>query len=175
MPETGNRRERSRSLLLLSIMNIEDQIHALEKKVEALINGEPGVFLVEIRIKPTSNVKVFIDADSGVNIDKLVQYNRKLYRDLEESGFFPGGDFSLEISSPGLDEPLKLHRQYLKNIGRYVEVIRNDGIKTEGKMISATEIEIVVEEEKGKNKKKEMIQHIISFDNIKTTKIQIKF
>ena len=175
MPETGNRRERTRSLLLLSTMNIEDQIQALEKKVEALITDEPGVFLVEIRIKPTNNVKVFVDADSGVNIDKLVQYNRKLYRDLEETGFFPGGDFSLEISSPGLDEPLKLFRQYLKNIGRYVEVVSMDGTKTEGKLVSATESEIVVEEEKGKNKKKEVITHIISFDNIKTTKIQIKF
>ncbi len=156
-------------------MNIEDQIQALEKKMEALINGEPGVFLVEIRIKPTNNVKVFVDADSGVSIDKLVQYNRKLYRDLEETSFFPGGDFSLEISSPGLDEPLKLHRQYLKNIGRYAEVVQNDGIKIEGKLVSATESEIVVEEEKGKNKKKEVIKHIISFDNIKTTIIQIKF
>jgi ribosome maturation factor RimP len=173
--ETGNRRERSRSLLLLSTMNIEEQIKTLEQKVEALIREESGVFLVEVRIKPTNNVKVFVDADSGVSIDKLVQYNRKLYRDLEENSFFPGGDFSLEISSPGLDEPLKLHRQYLKNLGRYVEVLKKDGIKTEGKLVSATEAEIVVEEEKGKNKKKEVITHIISFDNIKTTTIQIKF
>lgn len=156
-------------------MNIEDQIHALEQKVEKLISGEPGVFLVEIRIKPTNNVKVFIDADNGVNIDKLVQYNRRLYKDIEESGFFPGGDFSLEVSSPGLDEPLKLHRQYLKNIGRHVEVTRKDGIKNEGKLLSATETEIVVEEEKGKNKKKEIIMHTISFSEIKTTTVQVKF
>lgn len=156
-------------------MNIEDQIHALEQKVEKLISGEPGVFLVEIRIKPTNNVKVFIDADNGVNIDKLVQYNRRLYKDIEESSFFPGGDFSLEVSSPGLDEPLKLHRQYLKNIGREVEVIRKDGIKTEGKLVNASETEIVVEEEKGKNKKKEIVTHTISFSEIKTTTVQIKF
>ncbi|MDP4263526.1 MAG: ribosome maturation factor [Bacteroidota bacterium] len=163
-------------------MNMEDQVKALEQKVGALIRDEPGVFLVDIRIKPTNNVKIFVDADNGVNIDKLVQYNRRLYKDLEESNFFPGNDFSLEISSPGLDEPLKLHRQYLKNIGRYVEVIKKDGTRTEGKLVSVTETEITVEEEKGKNlpgrqasKKKEMITHIISFDNIKTTKIQIKF
>jgi len=156
-------------------MNIEDQIHALEQKVETLISGEPGVFLVEIRIKPTNNVKVFIDADNGVNIDKLVQYNRRLYKDIEESSFFPGGDFSLEVSSPGLDEPLKLHRQYLKNIGRDVEVIRKDGVKTEGKLVNTSETEIVVEEEKGKNKKKEIVTHTISFSEIKTTRVQIKF
>ncbi|HEY6502941.1 MAG TPA: ribosome maturation factor [Chitinophagaceae bacterium] len=156
-------------------MNIEDQIKALEQKTGALIAEEPGIFLVEVRIKPTNNVKIFLDADDGVSIDKLVQYNRKLYRNLEETGFFPGGDFSLEISSPGLDEPLKLYRQYLKNIGRPVEVITKDGARTEGKLLSATETEIVVEEERGKNKKKEVISHIILFDNIKTTKVQIKF
>lgn len=163
-------------------MSIEDQIEALEQKVSDLIKDEPGVFLVDIRIKPTNNVKVFVDADEGVNIDKLVQYNRRLYRELEESGFFPGGDFSLEISSPGLDEPLKLHRQYLKNIGRYVEVIQKDGIKTEGKLTGVTDTEIIIEEEKGRilpgrpaAKKKEWVQHTILFDNIKTTKIQIKF
>ena len=141
----------------------------------SLIENEPEVFLVDVRIKPTNNVKIFLDADNGLSIDKLVQYNRRLYKDLEESGFFPSGDFSLELSSPGLDEPLKLHRQYLKNIGRNVEVTRKDGIKNEGKLISATENEIILEEEKGKGKKKEVVTHAISFDNIKTTTIQIKF
>ena len=156
-------------------MNLEDQIRALEQKTETLIRDEPGTFLVEIRIKPTSNVKVFLDADNGISIEKLIQYNRRLYKDIEESGIFHNGDFSLEVSSPGLDEPLKLHRQYLKNIGRGVEIITKDGAKTEGKLISATGSEIVVEEERGKNKKREVITHVISFDNIKTTKIQIKF
>ena len=156
-------------------MNDEQQIQALEHKIEDLISTEPDLFLVEIKIKPTNNIKVFLDGDQGINIDRLVQYNRRLYRQIEESNMFPNGDFSLEISSPGLDEPLKLHRQYLKNIGRYVEVTEKDGSKKEGKLLRATEIEIIVEEEKGKNKKKEIVQHDILFENIKSTKIQIKF
>jgi ribosome maturation factor RimP len=156
-------------------MSIEGQIQALEQKIMALIEGEPEIFLVEIRIKPTNNVKVFLDSDNGMSLDKLIQYNRKLYKDLEENSFFPGGDFSLEVSSPGLDEPLKLRRQYLKNIGRGVEVTRIDGEKNEGKLLQVDETEIVVEEEKGKGKKKELVQHTIPFDNIKSTKIQIKF
>ena len=171
----STRRERSRSLLLLSEMNIEEQIKALELKIESLIRQEPGVFLVDIRIRPTNNVKIFLDADAGVSIDKLVQYNRKLYRDLEETGFFPGNDFSLEISSPGLDEPLKLHRQYIKNVGREIEVIQKDGIKVEGKLLSVTDENILVEEEKGKGKKKEVKQLTIPFSEIKTTKVMIKF
>jgi len=141
----------------------------------ALIESEPDTFLVEIRIKPTNNVKLFLDSDNGMSLDRLIRYNRKLYSDLEETCFFPGGDFSLEVSSPGLDEPLKLRRQYLKNIGRGVEVTRIDGVKIEGKLLEVSETEIVVEEEKGKGKKKELVQHTIPLDQIKTTTIQIKF
>src|SRR5205085_9253375 len=101
--------------------------------------------------------------------------NRKLYREIEESGLFPNDDFSLEVSSPGLDEPLKLRRQYSKNIGRYVEVTMNDGGRKEGKLLDATETYMLIEEEKGQGKKKELVQHTISFDDVKTTKIQIKF
>ena len=161
-----------RSLLLLSDMSIEGQI---EQRVSRLIGTEPDVFLVEVRIKPTNNVKVFLDADNGISIERLVQFNRRLYREFEEEQVFSNNDFSLEISSPGLDEPLKLNRQYKKNIGRFVEVVQTDGARTEGKLISAEEEQVVVEEEKGKGKKKEMVQHIIPFTNIKTTKIQIKF
>lgn len=156
-------------------MENQSQIQALTQKVEALIAPEEGFFLVELRIKPTNNVKVFIDADQGISIEKLVQLNRKLYKDLEESNFYPNGDFSLEVSSPGLDEPLKMFRQYKKNVGRFVEVITNDGTRIEGKLLEANEEAVIVEEEKGKNKKKEIVQHSISFSDIKTTKIQIKF
>ena len=156
-------------------MSTESQIQAIEQKIMTLINPDPENFLVEVRIRPGNNVKVFVDADHGISIDKLARYNRTLYREIEESGLFPNNDFSLEISSPGLDEPLKLHRQYLKNIGRNVEVILKNGIKKEGKLISATDSEIVIEEETGNKKKKEIAQHSFSYDDIKTTKIQIKW
>ncbi len=156
-------------------MNTEPQIKALEQKMESIIAGEPDLFLVEIRIKPTNNIKIFIDGDQGISIEKLVQYNRRLYKQLEEENLYPNGDFSLEVSSPGLDEPLKLQRQYLKNIGRFVEITGKDGSKIEGKLTGATEQQITVEEQKGKGKKMEIVQHGIPFENIKATKIQIKF
>jgi ribosome maturation factor RimP len=171
--EIDVRRERCRSLLLFYKMNTIAQIQALETKVNDLIAADTDLFLVEIRIKPTNNYKIYVDGDQGVSIEKLVQLNRKLYKQLEEEN--PNGDFSLEISSPGLDEPLKLHRQYIKNIGRFVEVLENEGVKKEGKLLSATENEIIVEEIKGKGKKQETIQHCIPLSNIKTTTIQIKF
>lgn len=173
--EKDDRRERGRSLLLLYPMNIESQIQSIEEKVTALISAEPELFLVEIKIKPTNNIKIYIDGNQGVSVEKLVQFNRKLYKQLEEEAIFPDGDFSLELSSPGLDEPLKLHRQYLKNIGRFVEVLTKDGTKREGKLLSVSDTNIELEETKGKGKKMEIVNHAISFDDIKTTKIQIKF
>ena len=156
-------------------MERETQIQAIEEKLKPLLESHPSHFLVDIRIKPTNNIKVFIDADEGMPLSELIQYNRKLYKILEESGMYPGDDFSLEVSSPGLDEPLKKHRQYKKNIGRYVDVTLQDGGKKEGKLIEATEDGILVEWEEGKAKKKEVKQESILFDQIKSTKIQIKF
>jgi len=147
----------------------------LQERAAALIGAEKDLFVVEVRIKPTNNVKVYIDGDQGVSVDKLVSYNRKLYRQLEEEGVFPNGDFSLELSSPGLDEPIKLYRQYLKNVGRPVEVVRIDGTKVEGVLQAVSESQVELIETKGKGKKMEQHTHLIPFADIKTTKIQIKF
>jgi ribosome maturation factor RimP len=155
-------------------MNSENQVIAVEKKLSELLTGLPGYFLVEISVKPTNNIKVFVDADQGAAIDQLSRINRALYKWVEEN-LFPNGDFSIEVSSPGLDEPLKLDRQYLKNIGRVVEIVLKNGLKKEGKLISVSETEVVIEEERGKGKKKEVIQHIILKEEIKTTKVQVKF
>lgn len=155
-------------------MNAENQVIGVENKLSELLTELPGYFLVEISVKPTNNIKVFVDADQGAAIDQLSRINRALYKWVEEN-LFPNGDFSIEVSSPGLDEPLKLDRQYLKNIGRMVEIVLKNGLKKEGKLISVSENEIVIEEEIGKGKKKEVIQHIILKEEIKTTKVQVKF
>jgi ribosome maturation factor RimP len=156
-------------------MQQETQIQAIEQKIDTLLEGHPSHFLVEVRIKPTNNVKVFIDADEGIILSQLIEYNRKLYKILDESGLFPPGEFSLEVSSPGLDEPLKKTRQYNKNIGRYVEVLLNDSTRKEGKLLEVTAEGILIETETGKGKKKEIKHESILLSDIKTTKIQIKF
>jgi len=155
-------------------MNTENQVEIVERRVNELLNELPGYFLVETSIKPTNNIKVYVDADQGAAIDQISKINRALYKWMQEN-LFPNGDFSIEVSSPGLDEPLKLERQYLKNIGRFVEVLLKDGIKIVGKLLSVSENEIVVEEQRGQGKKKEIIEHKILKQEIKTTKVQIKF
>jgi ribosome maturation factor RimP len=156
-------------------MQTETQVQAITQKLEPLLAAHPTHFLVEIRIKPTNNIKVFIDADEGMPLSGLIQYNKALYKILEEDGMYPDGNFSLEVSSPGLGEPLKLYRQYKKNIGRYLEITTPEGVLKEGKILEAGEEGIVLEWETGKGKKKEIKQETVLFTDIKTAKIQVKF
>jgi ribosome maturation factor RimP len=147
------------------------------KEVESIINGllEGDVFLVSIRIKPTNNFKVFLDADSGLSIEKCIKINRALYKIMEEKAMYPDGDFSLEVSSPGIGEPLKLLRQYHKNTGRNVEVVLNDGSKKEGKLLEVSESAIVLEQTEGKGKKAVTINTTLAFADIKQTTVMISF
>lgn len=164
----------SSSLLFLSAMT-ENVIHTVEQMVDEMLQPYPEYFRVNVKIKPTNNLKVFIDGDNGITIEKCVAFNRSLYKKIEEKGFFPAGDFSLEVSSPGLDEPLKMQRQFIKNKGRHVEVVFLDGTKREGKLIEATNEDLLLEITEGKGKKAVTQQIVIPFLNIKSTTVQIKF
>ena len=156
-------------------MEKETLIQSVSAFLQELLESDPDSFLVEVRVKPTNNIKVYLDADTGISIARCVNVNRALYKKIEEAGWFPEGDFSLEVSSPGLDEPLKMWRQYKKNVGRSIEVTLLDSSVISGKLLEVTEDGIVVEETRGKNKKKEVISHSLLFDNIKQTKIQVVF
>jgi len=153
----------------------ETPLQEIEKMLSGIFAEEPDYFLVSVKIHPTNNIKVFFDGDAGVPIAKCVQINRKLYKLLEESGMYPEGEFSLEVSSPGIDEPLLLHRQYVKNIGRDIEVIFTDDTRKEGKLLEVSESDIMIEHTEGKGKKAVTQQVVIPFLNIKSTTVQIKF
>lgn len=154
-------------------MTQDSHIQTVEKLIEPLLEGD--VFLVSVRIKPINNIKIYLDADGGLGIEKCIRINRALYKIMEEKAMYPDGDFSLEVSSPGIDEPLKLLRQYKKNIGRNVEVITSDDIKREGKLTDATEEKISIEYTVGKGKKAETKTEEIGFNNIKQTTVLVKF
>ena len=156
-------------------MTPDTSIQRIEVLINRLLEEAADVFLVSVRIKPTNNIKVFLDADSGLNIDKCVKINRAMYRVIEEEGWYPDGNFSLEVSSPGLEEPLKMLRQYKKNISRKVEVVLNSEEKLEGKLLEANDDDIIIEYTTGKNKKAVTIIKEIAFDEIKQTTVTIAF
>ena len=150
-------------------------IQAIETLLGQLLIDTEDTFLVSVRIKPTNNIKVFLDADTGLSIDKCVKINRAMYRIIEEKGWYPDGNFSLEVSSPGIDEPLKNFRQYRKNIGRKVAVVLNDETKQEGKLLDVNENLVQLEYSEGKNKKAVTVVKDIPFDQIKQTTVLIEF
>ena len=152
---------------------MNDKIEIIEGLLKPLLTDD--IFLVEIKIKPTNNIKIFLDADSGLGIEKCIRINRALYKTLEEMELFTDGDFSLEVSSPGIDQPLKLSRQYVKNVGRDVEVLLNDDTRKEGTLKSVSEESITIEYTEGKNKKAVTHTLDIPFTDIKHTKVLVKF
>lgn len=153
----------------------DNKQQAIEDFVNAQLSGSEDVFLVEVKVIPGNNIKVFLDADNGITIEKCIKVNRALYNQIEESDLFPNGDFSLEVSSPGVEEPLKLHRQYKKNIGRTIEVTTNDETKKQGKLVEVNDDEIVIEEKAGQGKKAIIQQTNILFNQVKHTKVLVTF
>lgn len=153
------------------------------KKIENFLNGIIGqsgkIFQVGVKISQGNDIVVLLDGDDGITIEKCTQVNKALYKYIEEAKLFPGGNFSLEVSSPGVDEPLKFHRQYRKNIGRNVQVIMNDGSLLEGKLIEVNNDEIILKEKQVKGSKAPDRYRdkttTISFNQIKHTKVLVTF
>jgi ribosome maturation factor RimP len=153
-----------------------DPKHIIESKVQELLASSPDLFLVSIKIDAKNNIKVFLDGDTGIAIGQCAVVNRQLYKFLEEeANLFPNNDFSLEVSSAGIDEPLVWVRQYIKNISRSVEVLYKDGTKIEGVLVAANEETIMVQVTTGKGKKMETKVETIAHTAIKSTIVQVKF
>ena len=152
-----------------------DKKQAIEDFINAELKSSEDVFLVELTITPGNDIKVFLDADKGITIENCKRLNRALYKYIEESEMFPGNNFSLEVSSPGVDEPLKLNRQYKKNIGRKVAVTLTDDTKTEGKLTAINNNEITIEQKVGSGKKITVQSTNIEFNKIKHTIVLVTF
>ena len=159
----------------MDMTTTEEQKTIIETFVQTILETEPTYFVVSVKIKPTNNIKIFVDGDEGVTIEKCVQINRKLYKLIEDEGMYPEGEYSLEVSSPGIEEPLKSIRQYTKNIGRYVQITLLDEVIKEGKLMAVQPETVTIEYIQGKGKKALTITEEVSMSNIKLTIVQIKF
>lgn len=149
----------------------------LEKIVLDNLDNE-SLFLVNIDIsadKGPKKVKVLIDSDDGLNIDQCAKLSRRIGEVIEEKELVQDA-FTLEVSSPGLDYPLKFKRQYLKNIGRRLRVLLNDNNEKTGKLMQVGDHSIVVNtEQKGKSRKIAYVETEINFSDIKKTNVLVSF
>jgi ribosome maturation factor RimP len=154
------------------MINAQDIRHWVEDHLT-----KEGGFLVDVTVSDGANIRVLVDADDGMPISRCVAISRliedQLDRDVQ--------DFALQVSTPGLDQPLKLRPQYQKNVGRIVTVQQHDGHKVEGTLTEVTEAGIVLEHKEKRRiegrKAKEWVtdRHELVWDTIASTKVKISF
>ena len=151
-------------------MDLKEKIKELAEK--GLVN--PAHFLVEVVVSKHKPWKftVIVDGDQGITIDDCVVLSRALNESLESEISDP---YTLEVSTPGLDHPLKLKRQYRKNIGRGLKVIRTDKNVVNGELKQTEEEKIVIETTTGQGKKTELKLIEILFTEIEKAFVTVSF
>ena len=147
--------------------------------LETLFQEEEFEDCYLIDINHSSNrLQVFIDADDGVTFQQCQRISRYLEGYLDEEGWL-GEKYILEVSSPGISRPLKLPRQYPKNIGRKMEVKTKAGETFEGTLTEVQENRIVLEEKKrvkeGKKKVNKEFRYEIPFTDVRRAKVKVSF
>ena len=153
-------------------MNIEKRVKEL---VAEKIADKPDLFLVDVKMHSNGKLMILVDGDNGIGIDDCVAISRHVGFHLEEENVVETA-YNLEVSSPGIDFPFTLPRQYIKNMGRTLAIKMADGSKREGKLSSLTEDAITIEETiKVKGKKAEQIEAVIPLNQITETKVLISF
>jgi ribosome maturation factor RimP len=144
----------------------------------ATLNLSPDKFVVEVLIpgkKIPKRVMIIIDGDRGITIDDCADLSRKLSKEFEERALFGDENYLLEVSTPGLDHPLKLKRQYFKNIGRNFRVKTGAQTIVEGKLREVTEEKILLDQETGTGKNKEIKEIQIPFSEIDRAFVMVSF
>jgi ribosome maturation factor RimP len=146
--------------------------HQIKNLTDQYLEGS-DLFVVDIMLKPGNKISVFIDGDNRINIDACTKLSRYLESNLDRDS----EDFDLTVSSSGADRPLKLPRQYKKNIGFSLALVTKSGEKITGKVLSANEQGIEIDKLDEKKSRKESEKSIlkIEYSDIKSAKEVITF
>lgn len=137
----------------------------------------PDQFIVDVLVsakKGPGKVLVLVDGDQGINIDTCAEISRQLSKTLDERNLM-GDNYLLEVSTPGVDHPLKLKRQYPKHVGRSLKIKLLDGTQVEGKLAELKENELALQQESGSGKKKETKTVIVPFAAVDKTFVLVSF
>ena len=134
-----------------------------------------GLFLVEVLVSPVNKIVVYLDSVQGVTLEECMQVSRFLESRLDRNE----EDFELEVSSPGLDKPLKLPVQFEKNVGRMLDVVKTDGMKITGKLLGISggvislDTEVTARDGRTGKRKTEHVLQEFRQEEIKTAKLNI--
>ena len=144
-------------------------VQKLIAELELIIDEFPELFFVDLivtRVSGKQIVLVLIDSEVGLSIEMCSLISRKLLSKIEEKSLIEGA-FNLEVSSPGIDRPISLPRQFKKNIGRKLEIETLDGETFKGKLKK-------IEDQKIALYLRERVE-IIFLNKIKKAKVLISF
>ena len=152
----------------------------MKEKVIKLVNEAIGVngalFLIDLKFSENNSIKVVVDGDSGVVLSECIRISRHVEHNLDREE----EDFSLEVTSPNVTDPIVNKRQYNKNINRTLK-INTESEKFEGILIEINENNITLQwkarEPKpiGKGKVTVVKEQLIPFVDIKQAKVKITF
>lgn len=153
-------------------MSIEQQVKNL---VEEKISDRPELFLVDVKMHQNGNLIVLVDGDQGIGIQDCAAISRHVGFHLEENNVIEQA-YNLEVSSPGIDFPLKSVRQFQKNISRNLQLKLSDGSQKEGKLLAANEEGITIEEKLAvKGKKAAFAETALPYNQLQETIVLISF
>ncbi|MCD6067337.1 MAG: rimP [Bacteroidetes bacterium] len=149
----------------------------IRELVEEKIAGSDR-FIVSIRVSVNNRIEILLDGLTNISIKDCIDMSRHIESSLDRET----EDFELQVSSSGIDEPLVMEQQYVKNTGRNVEILKTDGVKLEGKLLGLLEDtkEIRIEnsrtEKNEKGKKQTITEQItIPLQEVKETKLVLSF
>ncbi|MCW5908742.1 MAG: ribosome assembly cofactor RimP [Chitinophagales bacterium] len=159
-------------------------IETLKSRIGEWLNPlleERNFFLVDVKVSMGKKIEVYVDSDEGIHIDDCAVVSRFLERHLDGSGLVPD-NYILEVSSPGMSNPLRVPRQYKKRIGRKLEVIKTNGEKIEAQLTEADDekiklVETIQEKKNKKNKEAapEPKQYEVKYADIKRATLVFSF
>lgn len=155
------------------------QIMITKEKISELVGEklEENQFLVDVRVSPSQVIHVEIDSLDGVTINDCVAVSRYVESHLDRET----DDFELQVSSPGIDQYFKVNRQYLRHVGRELDVVTQQGEEFRGLLTEAGETGVVLEvtfrEKKEGERKKQLVTRKVPFayEDIKRAKVVISF
>lgn len=155
-----------------------DKAKILELAEERIAEHDPTLYVVELKVSSSNHISVEIDKEQGyVSIEDCVAVSRNIEHNLDRET----EDFELEVSSAGIDQPLRVYKQYIKNIGRNVKVKLPEKGSLEGRLVNADKESFTIETREkraveGKKKKEWVTQQVpFKYNEIKEAKLVITF
>ncbi|MGD1318977.1 ribosome assembly cofactor RimP [Chryseobacterium sp. 2R14A] len=151
------------------------------KNIETLLNDfletRKDLFLIDLKISAGDDITVILDGDNGVSVQDCLDASRAIEFNMDREEH----DFSLQVMSAGLSEPLSIPRQFQKNIGREIEILLNDSTKIEGELTKVDDEKVTLvlryrkPKEVGKGKVDVEEEKEIPYSEIKKALVVLKF